>query len=114
MGNFGGRRRRAGSEGGGIARGATARPGFRGFRGFRGFCLPLAGGFKGLWYRRFAAMKFYMPLRGKTKQPRLRRVEMHPFCRLRLPTNPVTCFPLGERWCVSTKRGAFPSGEARL
>ena len=27
--------------------------------------------------------EFYMPLRGKTKQPRLRRVEMHPFCRLR-------------------------------
>ena len=37
---------------------------------------------RGLWIAAVpAAMKFYMPLRGKTKQPRLRRVEMHPYSR---------------------------------
>ena len=30
-----------------------------GFKGFRGFCPLTAGGFKGLWYRRFAAMSLY-------------------------------------------------------
>jgi|GEM_PF-3404541 len=62
--------------------------------------------------------------KGKTGKPGWRPLEMHPFClrhlstgkhvtgfsgHYRPPTNPVTRFPLGERWCVSTKRGAFPS-----
>lgn len=34
---------------------ATAWPGFK---GFRGFCLPLAGGFKGVWWR-LAGDEFY-------------------------------------------------------
>ena len=67
----------------------------------------------------------------KPTQPGWRPLEMHPFCRLRrrllhgkashtilsrlrLPTNPVTCFPLGERWCAAPKGVNFHAPQARL
>ena len=47
-----------------------------GFRGFREFCLPLAGGFKGWWYRP-AGDEFYSPLGGH--RPPLEASPLHHF-----------------------------------
>jgi hypothetical protein len=57
---------------------------FIGFRRFKGFCPPPAGGFRGWWYRRFAAMKFYNSASQNGKPyNRASPWEMHPYPRLR-------------------------------